>query len=232
MYKTVNILLIFFITGLVVAATSAQKVDPMDPFHTLTKEVKGIKELSIEGITVDQAKQMSSHMSTISKSLLVLKESSGNSKTDKNAGVPMKYRKSLDFNLTTLQRISDSKSKLSPEKKLELAKSVIADFAIKEAFATKNPDTPFADVNFIARTPGAVNMVSGFEIWYVSKGLEDDASSHQRFDRLSSPTTQAIPPGGYMMWSYDSTKKVSGDKRPIDVGADGKTDKTIDLPIP
>jgi hypothetical protein len=63
-------------------------------------------------------------------------------------------------------------------------------------------------------------------VWYVPF-LKDDDQHKTRFDRLSTPTTDLIPPGKWKIWTEKDTKM--GPKTPFYCGDDGRNEREIDI---
>ncbi|MDA2937385.1 hypothetical protein MYX75_03870 [Acidobacteria bacterium AH-259-A15] len=71
--------------------------------------------------------------------------------------------------------------------------------------------------------------VHNCKVWYVPY-LKDDDQHKIKFDRLSTPTTDFIPPGKWKIWSERGGKE--GVKTPFLCGDDGRDNREIDIPAP
>ena len=73
-------------------------------------------------------------------------------------------------------------------------------------------------------------VVPECEVWYVPKGLSNKKERCKKFDRNSSPTSHALPPGNYFMWAKRG--EGVGERLPVSPGEDGRVDKIVDLRAP
>jgi len=78
-------------------------------------------------------------------------------------------------------------------------------------------------VKVTVRTKKGGREITGYEVWYVAKGLIDFPKYHKRFDSLSSPTTLMLSAGAYFVWAKKDNKE-SG-RVPMDIGGQGLEQK-------
>jgi hypothetical protein len=74
------------------------------------------------------------------------------------------------------------------------------------------------------------NPVPNCQVWYELAFYVGDRSEEFPFDRFSTPTTQVLRVGDYVMWAAKDGG--IGTRKPVLVGADGATAKTVDLLAP
>lgn len=72
--------------------------------------------------------------------------------------------------------------------------------------------------------------VQACEVWYVTAFYQDNPERATTFNQLSSPTSQPLLVGAYVMWTSKAGKK--GESRLVRVGTAGEANMTIDLPAP
>lgn len=91
--------------------------------------------------------------------------------------------------------------KLSIAELREAIKNVAVDLSIKKQSARNAPDRLGRQIFVTAFTKMGTNEISGFEVYFAPMALLRNKLEHQRFPRVSSPTTQKnIPPGYYAVW--------------------------------
>jgi hypothetical protein len=135
---------------------------------------------------------------------------------------------------TVVEGIS-GKGTPEPLRWAELIKDVADDLRAKIHFAEPhlgdiNPSDAFGNVTVQVTTRDKeAKEVSNYEVWYCLKGLVNYKDRYDHFDNLSSPTSRPIPPGNYMMWTRKDSK--DGPLEPAnDIGSDGQSRRSIDLP--
>jgi hypothetical protein len=145
--------------------------------------------------------------------------------------VPTEYLWHLQLDVELLETIKDIDN--PNQKDFVLIDTVASDLRVKSLFAfsqKRSRDNPFKLINVKAHTKKAGDEVSGCEVWYVPVGWADKPEKYQAFDQQSSPTDQMLPPSNYLMWARKDSK--TGDKKPVTVGNDRKTEREIDLLAP
>jgi WD40 repeat protein len=76
---------------------------------------------------------------------------------------------------------------------------------------TKAPNkNPFAPITVTAQTIRDGEQVKDYSVWYVPKAHKGDADCYKSFLKLTSPTSQPVPAGNYVMWVTKG--KYAGDK--------------------
>jgi hypothetical protein len=149
----------------------------------------------------------------------------------KTSDVPTQYLQHLQLDAELLGTIEDMDN--PNHRDIALIDTVASDLRVKSLFASSQKRlkaNPFKLINVKAHTKKAGDEVSGCEVWYVPIGWADKPEKYQAFDQQSSPTDQMLPPSNYLMWAKKNSK--TGDKKPVTVGNDGKTEREIDLLAP
>jgi len=71
--------------------------------------------------------------------------------------------------------------------------------------------------------------IQGCIVWYTPY-LKDDDQHKTKFDRLSTPTTDLMPPAKYNIWAEKAGKR--GPKSPFSCGDDGRDKREIEILAP
>jgi hypothetical protein len=105
-----------------------------------------------------------------------------------------------------------------------------ADLQIKaDWFKQNEPRDPVVSVTVNTKDKDG-KAQPGCEVWYVTafyNGIENRAV---KFDQLSTPTSQPLMVGAYLMWTAREAKR--GEPRPVRVGDNRVTQMLVDLPAP
>lgn len=102
--------------------------------------------------------------------------------------------------------------------------AVVQDLKVKADHCRLSPKGWDGLVTVVVNTKNGTNVVHGFEVWFVCKGWAKDQSKWKRFSKVSSPTSETLAPGVYLM-----RLRADGDAVPVEVGGDGKESKEVDL---
>jgi len=73
------------------------------------------------------------------------------------------------------------------------------------------------------------NEIQKCFVWYTPY-LKDDDQHKTKFDKLSTPTTDLVPPGKWNIWTEKDGKQ--GPKSPFSCGDDGRDKREIDILAP
>ena len=73
------------------------------------------------------------------------------------------------------------------------------------------------------------NEIQKCFVWYTPY-LKDDAQHKTKFDKMSTPTTDLVPPGKWNFWAEKDGKQ--GQKTPFSCGDDGLPKREIDILAP
>ena len=129
------------------------------------------------------------------------------------------------------RRLSNLKKERDPAKTLAVLRDVASDLQIKADNCRHSGDGLGKEIRVKVHTKAGGREISGYEIFYVSKGLFDVKSAHDRFPRQSSPTDEKILcPGGYELWA----RKNNFTSEPVSmgIGGHGETHLEVDLAVP
>jgi hypothetical protein len=142
--------------------------------------------------------------------------------------VPEEYAQSIKGLSEALTRVVQDKG-LSPQGKTTICAAVEKDLEIKVAFAKRKLSAPFGNIVLAAKTTDRGKEISECEVWYVPVAWEGTKGRHLRFPELSSPTSKALPPGYYSMWTRKGVR--DGEQKPVIVEKDSAK-QDVDLPAP
>ena len=145
-----------------------------------------------------------------------------------NAPQPERYLTNLSSYASFMQRIIE---KPLPERDmLRVIREIRLDFHAKAIFSKSSRGQPLRQIETIVNTmKDGKAAISGYEVWYVPKGLVDYSDEYRRFDNLSTPAIMPLPPGNYLIWA--SKGRWSSERRPLTLGNDGRSKRQYDLPV-
>lgn len=147
------------------------------------------------------------------------------------------YRQSIgsDDYLAALQGDDRLLRRARKEEKMENAmeaiRDAVADVQIKADHCRKSGDGLGKQIRIKVHTKIGGEEVGGYEVFYVSKGMYDVKSAHDRFPRESSPTDErSLAPGRYAIW----VRKNTFISEPIflRLGGEGESRLEVDIPVP
>jgi DNA repair photolyase len=141
---------------------------------------------------------------------------------------PRRYRENLVAISRSLVRLSEN---VPSTNTLGLKLNAIEqDLALKEKFIGSTRGEPLSQIETVVHTEGKdTHEKSGYEVWYVPKGLEDYKAEYRRFDNLSTPAVMSLPPGNYVLWA--TKENVISDRRPLTLGDDGRSKREFTLVV-
>ena len=142
--------------------------------------------------------------------------------------VPQAYAQSLESLSEAVSRVVRDE-KVSQLEKVAICKAVEKDLNIKVAFAKSVPSAPFKNISLVAKTTDGNQETGGCEVWYVQVAWEGMEERYLRFPKVSSPTSQHLPPGWYSMWTSRGAQQ--GERKPVTVEK-GSARQGVDLPVP
>jgi hypothetical protein len=141
---------------------------------------------------------------------------------------PERYLNNLSSYSGLMQRLIDRP--LPSQEMLKVLREVNADFHTKVIYSKSSRGQPLREVEAIINTVKAgKGEVSGYEVWYVPRGLADYPEEYKRFDNLSTPAIMLLPPGNYFLWA--TRDNVVCERRPVTLGDDGRSKRYYDLPV-
>jgi hypothetical protein len=211
-------LLVLAVCAIAVIAPSRLDAQVGDSLTRLTQAVANVSNFRLE--QPDQQAQMQSYTTNMNKDLGVIADST------KTRKVSDSFRKSLDSNTDALGSVKEG---VAPSRVLVIVGTVAGDIRIKAGFV-QQVRGDIDDVIVTATTRSGSEIRNGYEVWYVPAAHADNKSRHMRFPDISSPTTQPLSAGNYMMWSQQGSS--TGERTPVEVGSGGRRAMPVDLPIP
>jgi hypothetical protein len=141
------------------------------------------------------------------------------------------FRHTLQQNALALDRLKADRP--PSQKVIETTTAVADDLEVKATFlSVLGPGHVVSDARVRARTKKGNTEEPGYRVWYVVRGLADDANEYRTFPLLSTPTEHDVPPGAYLMWTERPDDGAKGVKTPVDVGKAGQVLTEVHLPVP
>jgi hypothetical protein len=142
---------------------------------------------------------------------------------------PLDYRRNLNREVGHLQTVLERSSQWNTA---ETIAALAEDLEIKLEHCVKSGGRLGGSVSVRVRTIQGGQEVRHWQVFYLPRALEAlGNATADRFPQLSSPTTELLVPGRYMMWSSDPVTGRLGSKTVIKVG-EGRKDLAIDLTVP
>jgi hypothetical protein len=129
------------------------------------------------------------------------------------------------------RQLSGLKKEKDPERILAVVRDVAFDMQIKADNCRHSADGLGKEILVKVHTKAGGKEIGGYEVFYVSKGMFDVKSAHDRFPRQSSPTDEKILcPGGYKLWVRKD--KFTSEPVAMGIGGHGETHLEVDIPVP
>ncbi len=114
---------------------------------------------------------------------------------------------------------------------LAVLHGVATDMQIKADNCRNSGDGLGKEIKVKVHTKANGQEASGYEVFFVSEGMFDVNSAHDRFPRQSSPTDEKIlPPGSYKLWTRKD--KFTSEPVAMGIGGHGETRLEVDLTVP
>lgn len=147
---------------------------------------------------------------------------------------PGQYLSSDDY-LTGLRAdirlLTNAKKEKDGLKALGMVRDVALDLQLKADNCRHSSDGLGKEIRVKVHTKAGEKEIGGYEVYFVSKGMFDVKSAHDRFPRQSSPTDEKVLcPGGYAMWVRK--KDFTSDPITLRIGGLGQTHVEVDIPVP
>ena len=203
----------------VAPATGAQPSDPDTLFRTLSTQTERLRGSLGES---DLVARIEAHLDVLQKAR----------STALGGGVGAEYHDSLLADAALLERASSMLQRGDRERAVASARDAEADLVVKRQHAEAAvgfSGSGLRPVKVTVRTVRGTKEESGHLVWFVPRGWSEVQQHYRRFDKLSSPTSDTLAPGNYIMW----TGQVADPSRqPIVVGGHGRGRQSIDLPLP
>jgi hypothetical protein len=139
-----------------------------------------------------------------------------------------KYLQSLTRDGDLLKQAEDEKD---PARALETIRSVTLDLEVKASNCRNSADGLGKVIRVKVLTKSETQEVTGYEVYFVPRGMYGVKSAYDRFRKLSSPTDERdLSPGIYALW----VRKGEQESKPVSmrIGGKGDTKLEIDLAVP
>lgn len=142
---------------------------------------------------------------------------------------PLPYRRSVATLVTTLREAIAAPALGALPRVLE---ALADDLEAKLEHCVASGGKLGGAVRVLVRTRDPRQEVRDWQVLYLPKIQEASASASPAvFPQLSSPTDERLVPGRYVIWARNPFNGQSGDRQVFKVG-EGRTDLTIELPVP
>jgi len=200
----------------------AQVTEPTDAVQILSSMNGTVETLQAR---YRRSKSISTELGQISKKIIELRS---RVRQEPNIPQPVRYIKNLAAYAKFLQLLADRP--VGNEQMLSALREITSDLDIKVIYSKGSRGQPLREIETIVHTVKDGNKeISGYEVWYVPRGLVDYPDEHKRFDNLSTPAIMPLPPGNYILWAAKG-KSVS-ERRPLTIGDDGRSKRQYYLPV-
>jgi hypothetical protein len=141
---------------------------------------------------------------------------------------PAAYRASLDRQVKTLTRVL---ADADLARRAAVLEALADDLETKLEHCTKSGGRLGGSITVRVRTVGAGREVGNWQVFYLPKVLEAAGGTADRFPQLSSPTSEVLVPGRYVVWPQDPETRRVGAKVVVKVG-EGRSNLVLDLFVP
>ena len=129
------------------------------------------------------------------------------------------------------RQLGKAKKEKDAAQTLAMVRDVAFDLQIKADNCRQSGDGLGKEIRVKVHTKADGKEIGGYEVFYVSKGMFDVKSAHDRFPRQSSPTDEKILcPGGYKLWARKD--KFTSEPVAMGIGGHGETHLEVDIPVP
>lgn len=145
------------------------------------------------------------------------------------ADMPVAFRANVDGSVRALQQ---SIGTTDPERLEAVLGAVAADLEVKLEHSSQGSGAPGEPVAVSVRTVQGDPERRDWRVFYLSRVADvAGGASPSQFKPGSSPITEPLVAGRYVMWVSDPAGTRTGDKIAVKVG-EGKKELTVDLPVP
>jgi hypothetical protein len=197
----------------------------------LADEIKR-ENSKVQANTVDESTSVNT--SAIFQLTTLLRQTDDNiealKKIAKKRNIPVEYEASIEESTSQIEAIR-RKDKITPHD-VRLLEEINEDVRIKRMHAEARPNAPFESIKVTVHTKKNGQEMGVYQIWWVKYAYRDDPSKYKTFDKFSSPSSQPLPPGRYLMWTKATDgSQVTGEKTPKEFG-DGSGEIDTDLIAP
>jgi len=129
------------------------------------------------------------------------------------------------------RQLGRAKKEKDAAQTLAMVRDVAFDLQIKADNCRNSGDGLGKEIRVKVHTKADGKEIGGYEVFYVSKGMFDVKSAHDRFPRQSSPTDEKILcPGGYKLWVRKD--KFTSEPVAMGIGGHGETHLEVDISVP
>lgn len=130
-----------------------------------------------------------------------------------------------------IRLLTNAKKEKDGPNALAMVRDVALDMQLKADNCRHSSDGLGKEIRVKVHTKAGDKEIGGYEVYFVSKGMFDVKSAHDRFPRQSSPTDEKVLcPGGYAMWARK--KDFTSDPITLRIGGRGETKVEVDIPVP
>jgi hypothetical protein len=140
--------------------------------------------------------------------------------------ITVRYARSLDYDLRTVEEKAVRVTPTPAE--LEALSNAVISLETKAGYAIANEDTWADLIEVTVETMRGKEPISGLEVWYCSRGWAESKPHWYRFSALSTPTTERLPPGIYLV----AAGAPNIDAVPMRVGLNGQRKIYFVLHVP
>lgn len=144
--------------------------------------------------------------------------------------IPRAYRDALKEEAALAERLQQKKN-LNDAEKQQLG-AIANDLRVKRAHAEKN-NGALSTVKANVKTINASNAEEKpYTVSYVPAYYENDRNQYKSFRNASSPTSEDLTAGYWVMWSVAPSGAPEGERKRVELGSSGQPDENVDLFIP
>ena len=142
---------------------------------------------------------------------------------------PLDYRTNMSTSVTLLDRALAAQDSA---RLIAVLQALGDDLEVKLEHCTKSGGKLGGSVVVSVRTVQSGQEIRNWQVFYLPKVFDAvGGTTPDRFPKLSSPTSETLVPGRYVMWVRDTTSDRMSDKTTIKVG-EGKKELLLDLSVP
>jgi len=142
---------------------------------------------------------------------------------------PLDYRTNMSTSVTLLDRALAARD---TARLIAVLQALGDDLEVKLEHCTKSGGKLGGSVVVSVRTVQGGHEIRNWQVFYLPKIFDAiGGTTPDRFPKLSSPTSETLVPGRYVMWVRDTNSDRTSDKTTVKVG-EGKKELLLDLSVP
>ena len=142
---------------------------------------------------------------------------------------PLDYRTNVSTSVTLLDRALAARD---TARLIAVLQALGDDLEVKLEHCTKSGGKLGGSVVVSVRTVQGGQEIRNWQVFYLPKVFDTiGGTTPDRFPKLSSPTSETLVPGRYVMWVRDTDSTRTSDKTTVKVG-EGKKELLLDLSVP